>query len=239
MSQFSQIIRDLPLRNVFNSNSYANEANLDVLEETLQSSFQVPDSPPSTTISSNNENFQRLLAFEITHLMALTAEQENQERRLQQILEETESMEKKFHEIKDELVPDFSLFPSHLNLHVYSSQQVNNLPGSQDLRISPLKEMKEMEVKEVKNTRRSTVAPPYNYLKSHVRIEAGQKHYVCSHAGCTVTVKDASNFRRHLTTHNGEKRFKCLTESCGKCYTRRSALKRHIHVVHNISEQSQ
>jgi len=93
MYQSSQTIRDLKFRNIFGSNSYANDTNLDILEETLQSSFLVPDSSPSTI--SSNESFQKLLAFEITHLMALTAEQENQERRLQQILQETDSMEKK------------------------------------------------------------------------------------------------------------------------------------------------
>ncbi|CAG4941349.1 unnamed protein product [Colias eurytheme] len=59
-----------------------------------------------------------------------------------------------------------------------------------------------------------------------------KKQYKCAHVGCTAEFDRPHRLTQHHLTHFNYKPFTCVEDGCGKSYTSKSHLERHINSTH-------
>ncbi len=67
-------------------------------------------------------------------------------------------------------------------------------------------------------------------LKNHEKRHVEKTRYKCDFEGCTSTFSIKQSLVVHYKTHTGERELCC---HCGKAFTQKGALRRHIQVIHN------
>ncbi|KAJ7647369.1 hypothetical protein FB45DRAFT_733659, partial [Roridomyces roridus] len=55
---------------------------------------------------------------------------------------------------------------------------------------------------------------------------------------CSKRFNRPSGLKIHLTTHTGDKPYVCPEEDCGRCFSVRSNMRRHVRIVHQLTREA-
>ncbi|KAJ7901790.1 hypothetical protein B0H14DRAFT_3422486 [Mycena olivaceomarginata] len=76
-------------------------------------------------------------------------------------------------------------------------------------------------------------APPNPFYAP--RPPSSAARHQCSY--CNKRFNRPSGLKIHLTTHTGDKPFVCPEESCGRSFSVRSNMRRHVRIVHQLTRE--
>ncbi|KAJ7783092.1 hypothetical protein B0H16DRAFT_1297834 [Mycena metata] len=76
-------------------------------------------------------------------------------------------------------------------------------------------------------------APPNPFYAA--RPPSSAARHQCTY--CNKRFNRPSGLKIHLTTHTGDKPFVCPEESCGRSFSVRSNMRRHVRIVHQLTRE--
>ncbi|KAJ7680284.1 hypothetical protein DFH06DRAFT_1162459 [Mycena polygramma] len=123
--------------------------------------------------------------------------------------------------------------PGRDGLSSASSYSSSSSPYDTRMPMPPYRPSSAPHLGAYRNTPTYHHSAPYPFYSP--RPPASAARHQCSY--CNKRFNRPSGLKIHLTTHTGDKPFVCPEESCGRSFSVRSNMRRHVRIVHQLTRE--